>query len=335
MTETSVLTTIRMPAAANAAAPNATAAQQLLWHIGRDLDRGVFPKVWNGGLVLPSGHPLPLQSLGGEHFHARQTATFQTGPEPATWAGARAPEGAQTGASSAPGNGPSCAAASFPCPDGSAELSHQLQELAQAYPGTRVWSQDRGFWLSVPAAILPGLGRSACFVLQIQPNSLEKVRAWGLWRAGRVGATWIGPRHTNYLDGSICAFEKDAGTWTFGDSLVALLDLLSVWAIRQLYMEGFGRWPGPQASSYPYERLVEFQDTEHCGCAKPKGRYSRCCKPRDLSYKPLAIACAHITLSGWRIRQAPPAIVDLVLHGMPPVGMTMPGPVRDSQGETL
>lgn len=312
-----------MPAAANAATQHPAAAQQLLWQIGRDLDRGVFPQVWNGGLVLPSGHPLPLQSLGGEHFHDRSIATFRTGPEqePATWAGARAPGIEQTWASSAPGNGPSGTAPPFPCPDGGPELSRQLQELALAYPGTRVWSQDRGFWLCVPAAILPELGRSACFVLQIQPTSPEKVRAWGFWRAGRVGATWIGPRHTNYLDGSICAFEKDAGTWTFGDSLVALLDILSVWAIRQLYVESFGCWPGPQASSYPYERLIEFQDTEHCGCAKPKGRYSQCCKPRDLSYKPLAIACAHITLSGWRIRQAPPVIVDLVLHGMPHVGM--------------
>ena len=172
-------------------------------------------------------------------------------------------------------------------------------------------------------------------MLQIQPTSLEKVRAWGLWCAGRVGATWIGPRHTNYVDGSICAFEKDAGTWSFGDSLVALFDLLSVWAIRQLFAESFGRWPGPQASSYPYERLLEFQDTEHCGCAKPKGRYGQCCKPRDLSYKPSAIACAHITLSGWRIRQAPSAIVDLVLHGLPPVGMDMEGIKDDSQGETF
>lgn len=143
--------------------------------------------------------------------------------------------------------------------------------------------------------------------------------------ANSVGAAWFGPRHTNYPDGSICAFEKDAETWAFGDSLVALLDLLSVWAIRQLYLESFGRWPGPQASSYPYERLIEFQDTEHCGCAKLKGRYSQCCKPRDLFYKPLAIACAHITLSGLRIRQAPPAIVDLVLHGTPPIGLDMNG----------
>lgn len=323
MTKANAPTSIRKPEKANAASPRAIAAQQLLWQIGCDLDREVFPRVWNGGLALPSGHLLPLQVLGGEHFHARQIATFQTGPEPATWAGARTPGGEQAGASSAPGNGPSGTAAPFPCPDVDLKLSKQFEELAQAYPGTRLWSRDRGFWLCVPATILPGLGRSACFVLQIQPDSqnLEKVRAWGFWCAGRLGATWIGPRHTNYLDGSICAFEKDAGTWTFGDSLIALLDLLSVWATRQLYLENFGNWPGPQASSYPYERLLEFQDTEHCGCAKPEGRYSQCCKPRDASFKPLAIACTHIVLCGWRMRQAPAAIVDLVLHGKPPFGM--------------
>lgn len=321
MAKTNALTTTRTPVAANAMAPNATAVQLLLSKIGRDLDREVFPQVWNGGLVLPSGHPLPLQSLGAEHFDDQPISKFQTGSEPATWA--RAPGGEQAGTSSAPGDWPSGTAAPFPRADVDLKLSKQFEELAQAYPGTRIWSQDRGSWLCVPATILPGLGRSACFVLQIQLDiqSLECARAWGFWCAGRVGATWIGPRHTNYLDGSICAFEQDAGTWRFGDSLVALLDILSLWATRQLYLENFGSWPGPQASSYPYERLLEFQDTEHCGCMKPEGRYSQCCKPRDASIKLLAIACTHIVLCGWRTRQAPAAIMDLVLHGKPPFGM--------------
>ena len=77
-------------------------------------------------------------------------------------------------------------------------------------------------------------------------------------------------------------YDSRDGTWNYGDPVVALLDLFSVWALRHLFFDQFGRWPGPQASFSPFERLREYRDDEFCGCAVPMGRYAHCCKPNDL-----------------------------------------------------
>jgi hypothetical protein len=252
----------------------------LLKLIGEDLDRKIFPTVHDGGLVWPAQAAVFSNQPAEESQDGRQ-------PTPQTRRSAQAAgtPGAAQGRESEPpaptaGNGwPAGATAPL------ARLDHGLngglQALLAAYPGANVAETSGALWLRVPATVIPGLGYRALFVLAIIP-ALQLVRGWGLWDYKALGLRGIGPRHTNYGDASICAFDDRDGTWRYGDSLVTLLDLYVVWATRQLHLLQFGRWPGPQASFSAFERLREYCDDEWCGCDKPKGRYAHCCKERDL-----------------------------------------------------
>lgn len=270
-------------------------AVDLLRTLGDDLDRGVFPEVRNGGLVVPGRATSSFLMPGAEYLDEQQfsaangpSAQPRTGPEGWTW-----PAG-QSGAFS--GSRTSGSASQF-ARDPVCRLSHELEQLKVAYPGTQIWRQDAGAWLYVPSALLPGLGRSASFLIAIVPWRYH-VSAWGFWVPGAMAPLWIGPRHTNYGDGSICAFDARDQCWSFGDSLVTLVDIFSVWTIRQLHLEIFGWWPGPQASSNAHERLLEFNDREWCGCGS-RTRYGDCCKQQDKASVTIqgavhsAISCRH------------------------------------------
>lgn len=135
-------------------------------------------------------------------------------------------------------------------------------------------------WLVAQSGLLYGSQRLATFVIGVAFAPALGIRGWGFW-SSPFSHTWIGPRHTNYPDGSICAFEPSDGTWKFGDSLVSLLDLYSLWATRHLHLERLGRWPGRQAAVDPYERLSEIRDDEFCGCERGDALYSECCKDSD------------------------------------------------------
>lgn len=279
-----------------------TNAKNQLAEIGRQLDRAMFPVVKNGGFVSPGGAAVFLRTLGKEQVD--ESKRPRTSPaEP--WAGSRAWQGAP-GRSWPPGE-----AAPLVGAGEVALYEAELGAIRVAYPGAEVWRQEGGFWLYVESAILPGLGRKAVFLVGVTTDK-RAVRSWAFW-GGRVpGYSWIGPRHTNFPDGSICAFEPRDGTWVFGDSLVALLDLYSVWALRHAHYEVFGRWPGPQAVAYPYERLLELADSELCGCGST-ARYAECCKTSDQSRNRVAAAVQFYILSCLAIRQ-PPSSITLFLR---------------------
>lgn len=139
-------------------------------------------------------------------------------------------------------------------------------------------------WLEVESAVLDGIDRSATFLVAIPFAPGVHPRAWGFWSL-RDGRHWIGRRHTNFPDGSICAYVPESGTWREGGRLDALIDLYSVWALRHLHLEVFGRWPGRQYSSHPFYSLVEFKDDELCSCDanEPPLQYGECCKPNHLA----------------------------------------------------
>jgi hypothetical protein len=92
--------------------------------------------------------------------------------------------------------------------------------------------QEGGFWMYTESALLPELGRTVSYLTGVSTDR-HFVKSWAFYSSA-VGVFWIGPRHTNFPDGSICAFEPRDGTWCFGDSLVELLDLYTVWAIRHI-----------------------------------------------------------------------------------------------------
>lgn len=279
-----------------------------LQEIGDALDHGACPRVGNRGIVMPSEGPESLTSTDEVEKDVRSEAR-------------RSETGAGQGASGTrrPARGQGSSDASSSDVGESISADHGEAELAAvqtAYPGVRVWRQEDGFWLRIEAALLPGLRKSAVFLTGVSPQK-HAVKTWGFWRHGCVAYQWIGPRHTNFPDGSVCAFEPRDATWVMGEPIVELLDLYSLWALRHLYLDVFGRWPGPQSVGYAYERIVEMREDELCGCGTTQKRYGECCAPADRSRDRIRVATAFLARINPE-RKPPPAILATIYDCTPP-----------------
>jgi hypothetical protein len=279
----------------------AGAALQL---IGRQLDQRIFPSVKDGGIVTPSELTVPLSPSGVEQRH--DEFRRQTRSTPGAWRGTPAWQGSFRGLR-ATGE-----AAPIIDPGLQAGYQAQLDAVSTAYPGARIWHRGNGFWIVTHSALLPALHQGVSLLTAV-PFFHTTPRSWGFWRGIPRDFGWVGSRHTNFPDGSICAFEPADGTWVTGDSLVALLDLYTVWALRHLHLAHFGRWPGHQAVRDPYERLMEIHEDEHCGCDADEARYGQCCRPRDLSRNRIADAVSFFLRFGER---KPPQWVSAVFRGV-------------------
>ena len=172
-----------------------------------------------------------------------------------------------------------------------AAYEKQLGELEKAYPTLRHFADDDGMWLLVQSSVLDGLNAEATFLAAVSYHPNVGARSWAFWKMP-TGYRWIGDRHTNFFDGSICAFspaEDDA--WSEGCSLVTLIDLYTVWAMRHLHLEIEGRWPGKHYALLnllglpdPYYRLTQVKESELCTCGIHGARYGECCRPSDLKH---------------------------------------------------
>ena len=273
--------------------------------IGKQLDFGLFPVVYNRGIVRPNG-ARGSSSTNGQEMHHEAAESSRPATRPWQWS----PRG-----QGAPGRSRSAGAAA---PVVSSQLrsayGEGLKDCARAYPTLEAWDSEREMWLMAESAIIDGLGRTAFFLLHLPYSRTLRVRGWGFWKTA-VSRTWIGPRHTNFPDGSICAFEIADGTWKPGDSPVALLDLYTVWAARHLHLESFGRWPGFQSVPLPAERICEIQDDEFCGCGNFTGLYRDCCKPGDLRETSSA---EMIGFWGFQRRHPPLEIMEAAWRQKPP-----------------
>lgn len=255
--------------------------RRTLREIGAQLDRNCFPIIHNGGVVVPSRPPFVSQKLGTERSDATTfrpiRPTARSWPRPPSW---QRPSGR---------SGPSRRAASTACARYQAAYENQLNDVWDSYPDTRVWVQDDGMWLQANSAILEGLGKKATFLVAVPFQPQLRVRSWAFWTT-IIGVSWLGPRHTNWPDGDICAYTSDDGTWGAGGSVVKLLDLNTLWALRQLHFEEFGRWPGYHSAPHPYERITELRGDEFCGCDRSDRLYRDCCQERDLAEDQAQIA---------------------------------------------
>ena len=268
--------------------------QTELKHLGQQLDQGCVLEVIDGGIVTP-GVTSNLNHSGEESTHvSRQT---KRGSAAGSRQGA---EGWQrpTGWSTSPR--PPLIITDF-----QANYEAELNDISTAYPGTKVWQKQDGMWLRTESALLQGASRNAVFITGIPYSDAFTLRSWAFWG----GFEWIGPRHTNFPDGSSCAFEPSDRTWQLGESLVPLLDLLTVWALRHLHNLVFDRWPGRQAVRHPYERIDEIRDDEYCGCdGYPPKPYAQCCRDCDLKRNRIADA-VNFTLHTGGVRRPPEAII--------------------------
>ncbi len=196
----------------------------------------------------------------------------------------------------------------------------QMKRLAEAYPTLQTFLDDDGMWLLAKSSVIPGLPREATFLIALPYKSGPGPRAWGFWTDAAGHSRWIGPRHTNFRDGSICAFSPNEGAWSEGCDLTTLLDLYSVWALRHLHLEVIGRWPGKQygligadPNADAYYRQRECRDDELCGCGSERRRYADCCKASDLRCDFIESASLFLQhTGGFESRVPPPSVVSFV-----------------------
>ena len=144
-------------------------------------------------------------------------------------------------------------------------------------------------------------------------------KAWGVWTTP-LSWSWIGPRHTNFGDGSICAFEPSDQVWLAGESIVSLLDYYTLWSFRHLHLEKERRWPGQQWVPFAFERIQELDDLDFCGCSEPKGRYAQCCKQADLAADKHTIALEFLQATKFQTRQAPTRMIKFLNERNNPPG---------------
>lgn len=263
--------------------------------IGRQLDEYVFPAVADSGLVVPNESPVPPNFMGTRNDCERQDTN---GSATGSWKG---PAGGQRQTCGAPGSAPQLTCGSL-----RAQYQAETPQVVSAYPGTQAWKRPEGLCFRIPCELLSGLGRRDVLILALRLDcAYPLVRGWAFWD----GSTWIGPRHTNYPDGSICAFKNAKRVWRPGEPLIQLIDIYAVWMLRHLHLEVFGRWAGPQSVDSAYERLSELHPDELCGCNKEDGRrYGDCCRPGDVAGKAAAAFGTFFARTGG-VRRGPPNAV--------------------------
>ena len=230
--------------------------------VGEALDNDVFPHVFRDGFVaLAAPEDAPSKEQADvERERARGSAA-------GSWSRAEA------GSRRTPGE-------TAPVRSGTEQTVRVpvLEELYASYP-TQFIEGDHGLWIIVTSYPLGRDGPQVTFVLAYPASDKVPPRAWAFWKLGDF-PKFVGPRHTNFPDASICAFGPDDGTWARADRLVALVDLYSTWVFRHLYLQQFGRWPGQQYGLTALYRRSEFSPVEWCGCGSGK-RYGKCHQAAD------------------------------------------------------
>lgn len=253
----------------------AARGDQVLRLLGDYLDDDRQLRAYRGGVVMPGradSKSLTRQMEGGDEDE-QETGPGRDEPRSGRGATGRRPAGRQGAAGS---SSPFVSTTNL-----TTEVEADLQAAADAYPQVQVATAAEVAWLHLWVQPVPGLRDSAYLLTQYPFDRRHPVRTWAWWKDG----VWIGPRHTNYPHGDICAYEPPDDTWARGDSLVTLLDLKTVWIVRHLYLRFFGRWPGRQVLHTAYERLREQKPGELCGCGSMQ-LYSECHQPQDRQMNP-------------------------------------------------
>lgn len=291
---------------------DAQTAVEAVRAIGIGLDHQVFPTVADGGLVLPRQPTSDHLQLGKEKCYVERTSGSTAGSRKGTTRRKRT-----TGGSWPPSPPPSIVRRSS-----AAEYEEDFGGLIAAYPRSQVFVAADGIWLVAPSTVVEGLAREAVFVAAIPFDVGRTTQGWGFWTGGsHAFAQWIGPRHTNFPHGSICAFDSRDEAWHTGDSTVVLLDLYSVWAARHLHLEFFGRWPGSQTARWPHERRLECRPDELCGCGSFKKTYSECCYGKDHERYALQDALTFLRETNGGERSPPREILEFLRKQISPPSM--------------
>ena len=280
----------------------------LLEKIGRDLDRNIYPVVYDSGIVEP-GQSCCLEEEPGEKgsfYESERTRRSPAGSRKWTAGGARS-----SGGSPAIESGPASKATSFFSEQKLSDATAvDLEGVIGAYPGVEFRFTPALVWLINSVKPIRGLNEAALIITAYPHDVSLMVKSWAWWGPSLV---WIGPRHTNYPDGSICSFEpRDAGAWQRGQPLRDLVDIHTLWIVRHLFLRHFGHWPGSQVFHTAYERLKEHRPGEICGGCRSGLPYDGCCRSRDERYDPVERVISFMSQFGTRDRNPPQAISEYV-----------------------
>lgn len=271
-----------------------------LGFIGGLLDSNIFPCIKNGGIVAPSTQCGTSKFMLGEKSDNEQQRQRRSTTQ--SWQRNTREQGTPSGSRQTSNT------AQIVSSDIQQKYLSEMSVVIEAYPSTHIWTEENGIWLVTNSALLDGSNLSATFLVCL-PNDLTKFpKAWAFWN----GLSWIGERHTNFPDGSICAFEPSDRTWTPSEPLINLLDLYTLWAFKHYYLKEFGKWPGYQVAHIAYERHLEFSDDEFCGCNNFNKKYKDCCKLKDRDMNLLKNGI-HFSIYGKR--SPPKSIFDFMYLG--------------------
>ena len=180
--------------------------QGLLREIGDQLDIGVFPLVFNGGVVR-SGEAHVVSSTPDDMKVEENDGKRKRSSE-------RRPRQGQGARPRSPGSAPRISSRGF-----RKSYEAQMREVEIAYPRTVCWEDERGMWLLVKSTILEGLDQHATFLVGLPFEFGLGARSWAFWTKNGQHH-WMGRRHTNFPDGSICAFALSEGVWSEGGDLI-------------------------------------------------------------------------------------------------------------------
>ena len=159
------------------------------------------------------------------------------------------------------------------------QCREQFEQLRHTYPSAKLWPDRAGTWLAVRTFPIGEGGPQALLLIAV-PFGGPRVFAWAYWYE-QGHAKWIGPRHTNFNEGSICAFPLLSDHLDCEWPLTRYLDLLSEWCARHLYLALRQKWPGPQEGLWVSYRLSETLPGECCPRCGRLQMYETCCKPLD------------------------------------------------------
>lgn len=257
-------------------------ALTVLQRIGEEFDQHHTLRVLRGGVIQPSigrpsSHPLGEVS---EDEGSRKPAGSE---RPATGQGQGSAKGNPAGTRPGPSAGQVLRERGVE-PKLVADIEGAT-DAQQGYPQLRARLAGLVIWLEGEMEPVPGLGHAARVRISYPSDTTIPVRAWAWWKKGK----WIGPRHTNYGDGSICAYEVLDRSWTRAMPLVGYIDQVAGWITRHIHLLEFGRWPGHQVLHTARERLIQHQPGEICGACKSGRRYEDCHKPADMQLGRMAI----------------------------------------------
>lgn len=284
-------------------------AMQVLSEIGMLLGRDEYPFVFNAGVVRPGELRPEFLSPETEQRNDETKPSSHRAGRSATrsWQWTERWERATRG----PWAGKAREASPVICEPLRDTYLTQKEEVCAAYPSSKIWEEDDGIWMVVQSKLLDGIEVAATIVVKVPFSPLFPPAAWGFWE----GKHWIGPRHTNYPNGSICAFEPGDATWLAGGSLVELLDLYTLWCVRHLYLKEFGVWPGRQVVHTGFERWKECSPVEQCGCGS-KYKYRDCCLPSDSGSFLIASGVSYLSREGQIPRRPPEKVFSILAQAM-------------------